>query len=108
MIACPVCGHVGLMVKPYAIWPPPDGVQLRPPYEDILGSPSYEVCPQCGFEFGFDDNPGDGVAGASFGEYLTEWEAEGRPRFTTEEQELRDRSRLEDRHGNPQNRGLAT
>jgi hypothetical protein len=36
---------------------PPDGVHLSPPYEDFLGRASYEVCPNCGFEFGNDDTP---------------------------------------------------
>lgn len=36
---CPVCGYTELTQKPY----------------DESGYPSYEVCPCCGFEFGFDD-----------------------------------------------------
>jgi rubredoxin len=36
--------------------------------------PSYEVCPNCGFEFGNDDNPGT-EAGVSFEQYRTEWVA---------------------------------
>jgi len=79
---CPVCEESGLGVKPYETWPPPPGLVLRPPYEDLLGRASYEVCPCCGFEFGHDDNPGTGATAVSFAEYRTEWEAEGRPRFT--------------------------
>ncbi|TDO33213.1 hypothetical protein EV643_13311 [Kribbella sp. VKM Ac-2527] len=60
--------------------PPPNGVALAPRYEDVLGEPSYEVCRNCGFEFGNDDNPGT-AAPVSFEEYRGEWEAEGRPRF---------------------------
>ena len=35
---CPVCGFRGLKEVPY----------------DEHGAPSYEICPCCGFEFGFD------------------------------------------------------
>jgi rubredoxin len=80
MYECPVCGFEGLASKPYAIWPPPAGTPLRPPYEDLLGLPSYEVCPRCGFEFGNDDNPGT-AAPSSFEEYREEWIAEGKPWF---------------------------
>jgi hypothetical protein len=45
---------------------------LTPPYEDVLGRPSYEVCPQCEFEFGNDDNPGTGHP-VSFEEYRRAW-----------------------------------
>jgi hypothetical protein len=77
---CPVCRHAGLAVAPYERWPPPRGVELRPPYEDLLGRPSYEVCPRCGFEFGNDDNPGTSEP-QSFDAYRQEWEAQGRPWF---------------------------
>lgn len=77
---CPVCGYPKLTAKPYERWPPPPGVELHPPYENQLGRPSYEVCPQCGFEFGNDDNPGT-AAPTSFEEYREEWIAHGRPWF---------------------------
>lgn len=80
MFQCPVCGESYLTVPPYRIWPPPPDVALVPPYEDMLGSPSYEVCPRCGFEFGNDDNPGTATP-VSFEEYRAEWETEGRPWF---------------------------
>jgi hypothetical protein len=80
MYECPVCSYPCLRSRPYRLWPPPAGLELRPPYEDLLGTPSYEVCPQCGFEFGNDDNPGT-ARPMSFDEYRTEWEAEGRPWF---------------------------
>jgi rubredoxin len=80
MYECPVCRYAYLEVKPYQVWPPPDGVDLRPPYVDQLGAASYEVCSSCGFEFGFDDNPGWG-APTSFDEYRVKWESEGRPWF---------------------------
>jgi len=75
-----VCGSAELTVKPYQTWPPPE---LTPPYEDLLGRASYDVCPNCGFEFGFDDNPGGDAEASSFEEYLAEWAAEGKPRFST-------------------------
>jgi hypothetical protein len=49
---CPVCDYQGLRYKPYELWPPLDGVELQPPYEDLLGLPSYEVCPCCGYGSG--------------------------------------------------------
>ncbi|GAA1711766.1 hypothetical protein ACFTSF_32560 [Kribbella sp. NPDC056951] len=78
MYECPVCGESYLTVKPYALWPPPEGAELNPPYELVLGAPSYEVCPRCGFEFGNDDNPGT-ARPVSFEEYRTEWVADGKP-----------------------------
>ena len=81
MYECPVCGSEELTVKPYETWPPSDEAALTPPYEDFLGRPSYELCPNCGFEFGNDDNPGGAASPASFAEYRDEWRAEGSPRF---------------------------
>ncbi|TWD73098.1 hypothetical protein FB561_6983 [Kribbella amoyensis] len=69
-----------LTVKPYAVWPPPAGLVIAPPYEQLLGPASYEVCPRCGFEFGNDDNPGTAEP-SSFEEYRAEWEADGCPWF---------------------------
>lgn len=80
MYNCPVCDYSGLRHQPYESWPPPYEMTLSPPYEDLLGSPSYEVCPRCGFEFGNDDNPGTGTP-SSFEQYRLEWESEGRPWF---------------------------
>ena len=77
---CPVCEHPGLSERPYEVWPPPEGIELSPPYEDLLGRASYEVCPRCGFEFGNDDNPGTAEPD-SFESYRSEWEARGRPWF---------------------------
>ena len=37
---CPVCG-----------WP-----ELREPPRTAEGAASFEICPSCGFEFGFDDD----------------------------------------------------
>jgi hypothetical protein len=55
---------------------------ISPPYEDLLGAGSYEVCPNCGFEFGFDDNPGGSAIGDSFEMYRAKWEQRGSVRFS--------------------------
>jgi hypothetical protein len=86
VLECPVCEFVGLDEKPYDTWPPAEGVPIAPPYEDWLGSPSYEVCPLCGFEFGNDDNPGTADP-LSFAEYRAEWEEQGRPIFSVKDVE---------------------
>jgi hypothetical protein len=78
MFACPVCEFVGLARQPYAIWPPPEGLAIAPPYADWLGRATYGVCPMCGFEFGNDDDPGEGSEPMSFAQYRAEWESEGR------------------------------
>ena len=80
---CPVCGSAELTVQPYETWPPPEHVALSPPYEDLLARASYEVCPNCGFEFGNDDNPGTAPPSSSE-EYLADWIADGRPRFAAQ------------------------
>lgn len=82
MFVCPVCNSEELAVKPYETWPPSsDAATFTPPYETFLGQASHEVCPNCGFEFGNDDNPGT-AAPSSIAEYRAEWEAEGSPRFS--------------------------
>jgi hypothetical protein len=81
MFECPVCNFVGLRRPPYAIWPPPEGLAITPPYIDWLGEATYAVCPMCAFEFGNDDDPGEGVDPMSFAEYRAEWESEGSPVF---------------------------
>jgi len=70
-----------LRTDPYATWPPPDGLEISPPYEGQLGAPSYEVCRRCGFEFGNDDNPGGDKHGDSFEEYRDAWIAASQPTF---------------------------
>ena len=77
---CPVCNYPHLEHAPYETWPPPAGVELAPPYEDVLGAPSYAVCPLCGFEFGNDDNPGT-AEGDSWESYRERWIGRGRPPF---------------------------
>jgi hypothetical protein len=84
---CPICGSTELTVKPYETWPPPTGVQLTPPYATLLGRPSYEVCPSCGFEFGNDDDPGTAPP-LSFEAYRAGWIAEGRHRFSRIQDQL--------------------
>ena len=61
---CPVCGYPDLAEPPRA--------------ED--GYPSYEVCPSCGFEFGFDDDS----QGVSHEEYRQKWIREGCQWFSSE------------------------
>lgn len=80
MVECPVCGSNELTVNPYEAWPPPPAIELSPPYEDLLGRPSYELCPNCGFEFGNDDNPGTALP-ISFEAYRAQWVAGGSIRF---------------------------
>jgi hypothetical protein len=76
--SCPVCGYPELDVPPYAkIGAPPYTVRGGPPYALFLGAPSYDVCPCCGFEFGYDDEPGAVARGLSFEEYRREWIAGG-------------------------------
>jgi len=79
MYKCPVCQFVGLDSQPYAIWPPPAGLAITPPYAEWLGRATYEVCPMCEFEFGNDDDPGPGVDPVSFTEYRADWESRGSP-----------------------------
>lgn len=56
---CPVCGY-------------PD---LEEPARFEDGYPSWEICPSCGFEFGYDDDE----AGRSYADWRQEWVAEGMP-----------------------------
>lgn len=79
MFECPVCQFVGLVHQPYATWPAPEDLAIEPPYVGWLGRASYEVCPMCEFEFGNDDDPGEGVDPMSFVEYRAEWESRGSP-----------------------------
>lgn len=70
---CPCCGYRGLEQAPYqGLTEVSAARRLEPPYEQYFGTPSYEVCACCGFEFGNDDNPGTG-APDSFEEYLSAW-----------------------------------
>jgi hypothetical protein len=53
-----------------------------PPYASHLGFPSYEVCSCCGFEYGFDDEPGASGTSSSFEDYRAEWLASGAEWFS--------------------------
>lgn len=53
---------------------------FEPPYLRYFGSPSYEVCACCGFEFGNDDDPGTAPP-VSFSAYLEEWRKNGEEWF---------------------------
>ena len=67
---CPCCGYGGMDLPAYEhIGSPPWADHGSPPYALRYGSPSYDCCDCCGFEFGFDDEPGAGE-GQSFSEYL--------------------------------------
>lgn len=59
---CPICGYPELKEPPY----------------DSYGGPSYEICPCCGFEFGFDDGSG----GISYDDYRKKWIETGARWFT--------------------------
>jgi hypothetical protein len=63
---CPICGYDGL---------------TEIPWED--DSPSYEICPSCGNEFGNDDFSLDPLQRAHLQEELrVSWEQAGRPWFS--------------------------
>lgn len=66
---CPVCGYKGLD---------------EPAYNEY-GDPSYEICPCCGFEYGFDDHS----EGYTFESYREKWIKEGY-RFNRKENEPKD------------------
>jgi len=57
MCVCPVCGSDGLLEKP----------------RSVIGSPSYEVCMCCGFEFGYHDDS----QGYTYRDWRTRWIGKG-------------------------------
>ena len=74
---CPCCGFEGLKGSAYESLPADTIVRGgEPPYSVFLGMPSYEVCPCCGYEFGFDDEPGTSEP-QSFEQYLADWTRKG-------------------------------
>ncbi len=74
---CPCCGFFGLSVPPYErLQDPSHSRRLPPPYGEHFGFPSYEICACCGYEYGFEDDPGAG-SGTSFENYLKDWIADG-------------------------------
>jgi rubredoxin len=85
MNICPVCGYSKLDKKPYENidqFTSEEIAGFEPPYEPMLGKASYEICPQCGFEFGNDDNPGTAKPD-SFSQYRARWESEGSKWFSS-------------------------
>ena len=61
---CPVCGFDGLQEPPY----------------DEHNAPSYEICPCCGFEFGFDE----AFSQDTFDSFRQKWLKSGAQWFTPE------------------------
>jgi rubredoxin len=84
---CPVCGWAHLKRRPYKNMPDQmdEVLSAVPPYEDHWGMATYQVCLCCGYEFGFDDNPGDDQPGTSFREYLKTWFNNGQEWFHPKE-----------------------
>jgi hypothetical protein len=75
---CPCCGFYGLHSPAYEqLGDPPFLNPGPPPYSQWLGPASYDVCPCCGFEFGFDDEPGATSKPSTFEAYFHEWFNEG-------------------------------
>jgi hypothetical protein len=75
---CPCCGFCGLALPPYKNAPANCLIRgFEPPYCVRFGFPSYDVCECCGYEYGNDDEPGNGLRGFSFEEYLENWMKEG-------------------------------
>lgn len=59
---CPVCGFPDLTEQPH----------------NVDGGGSDEICPSCGFQFGFDDDD----RGISFENWRLDWIARGMPWFS--------------------------
>ena len=66
MYKCPICGYIGLDEQPY----------------DENRCASYEICPCCGFEFGFDD----GDQRNTFEQYRAKWISSGAQWFSPKKQ----------------------
>jgi hypothetical protein len=64
MNTCPVCGFPGLDAPPW-----------------VDGSPSDEICPSCGIQFGYDDAAGGRAdrRAAIYERWRSEWIARGMP-----------------------------
>ncbi len=79
---CPCCGYQELDRPPYErMGLPPWLGHGTPPYSLRYGTPSYDVCACCGFEFGNDDEPGTAPP-ETFAAYLCRWIAGGCDWFT--------------------------
>ena|SRR5690242_7815117 len=75
---CPCCGYPELEVPPYAnMGLPPWEDHGSPPYYQRYGKASYDVCPCCAYEFGYDDEPMHPENARSFAKYLADWTAGG-------------------------------
>jgi hypothetical protein len=80
---CPCCGYPELDCAPYErMGLPPWLNHSSPPYHDRYGFASFDCCACCGFEFGFDDDPGASATASSFADYLADWIARGCIWFT--------------------------
>lgn len=84
---CPCCGYGGLTSPAYDNLILPISLEAHPPYHLMFGTPSYDVCDCCGYEFGNDDNPGTGSA-VSFKAYLEAWISDGMLWFVREKQPI--------------------
>jgi ribosomal protein L37E len=74
---CPSCGYPELVSSPYErMGLPPWSDHGSPPYSQRYGTPSYDVCACCGFEYGNDDEPGTAPP-QTFAEYLADWITRG-------------------------------
>ena len=60
---CPVCGYGGLEA---------------PPHNPVNGGASNEICPSCGFQFGFDDDDRH----VSYEEWRDRWVSNGMQWFS--------------------------
>src|SRR3990167_3593913 len=71
---CPCCGFYGLNTPAYErLGDPPFSIPGPPPYSQWFGPGSYDICPCCGFEYGFDDEPGGSAEPHTFDTYFQEW-----------------------------------
>lgn len=57
---CPVCGFPDL---------------TKPPRNPVSGGASHEICPSCGYQFGYDDD----LHEISYDAWRTAWEDAGKP-----------------------------
>ncbi|WP_086444738.1 hypothetical protein [Candidatus Enterococcus lemimoniae] len=58
---CPVCGFEGLELEAY----------------NDFDEPSYEICPCCGFQFGFDDDNAEHDKNIEIDRWRNRWISEG-------------------------------
>lgn len=73
---CPCCGYLGLSQPAYSEMPPaPFGDLGKPPYIGRFGYASFGCCDCCGFEYGYDDDPGASGRACSFKQYRAEFVA---------------------------------